>query len=107
MNFSIADKNRVAALHAAITESRSSGSHWVIDLDGLADCVGDDNMEVTDTGNTAIRCSAAQLLAYAQCVANAVPDPVDDEFANMLSQKAQPVESPSPTTDDDKDDPFA
>lgn len=101
LNFSFADRNRLAALHGTITESKSNGSHWVINLDGLADAVGQDAIDVTDTGNTAIACSVAQVVEYAQCVQNATPDEVDEDFAAMLAAKSQPVEL------EDNDEPFA
>jgi len=109
LNTPFADKKRMARLHAAITESKTEGtSHWVIDLDSLALAVEDGAIEVTDKGHTAISCSAAMVLKYAQCVANAVADEVDDEFENELAQKAQPVQRTITVTDEDEDedDPF-
>jgi hypothetical protein len=104
LNFSFADKRRVEALHKAITDSKGTGAHWVIDLDALSLVVEKDAIEVTDAGNTAIRCSAAQVLMYAQCVQNAQPEEVDEDFSALLSQKAQPVQLTVSNTDDE--DPF-
>jgi hypothetical protein len=95
LNFPLADRRRVEALHAAITESKENGAHWVIDIDGLALAVEEGSIEVTNAGHTAIRCTAAQVLQYATCVQNAVPEEVDDVFEALLTEKAQPIEPPS------------
>jgi hypothetical protein len=84
LNFSSADRLKVEAVHKAIRASRDNGSHWTIDLDALIAEAG--------IAENAISCTPTQVLAYATCVQNTIPDPVDEEFTKLLASKTVPVE---------------